>query len=123
MGSALPDGWREVCTKGHKSDHTSKCTNWICPQGRRYKEWSDVQIYFQLLNFEEDIPGVECRAENARRVIENDEEEEVTLEEKTRKEMDEKAKKAKEVKARESKRKRNIPEDESTESDEEVEQV
>jgi len=123
MGSTLPEGWQQVCTKGHTSDHSSKCSNWICPQGRRYKEWADVQAYFQLLNFEEDIPGVECRPENARRVIENDEEEEVTLEEKTKKEMDEKAKKAKEVKARESKRKRNIPEDESTESDEEVEQV
>merc|ERR1719449_514876 len=119
MGSTLPDGWQQVCTKGHTAaDHSSKCSNWICPQGRRYKEWADVQAYFQLLNFEEDIPGVECRPENARRILENDEEEEVTLEEKTKKEMDEKAKKAKEVKARESKRKRNIPEDESTESDE-----
>lgn len=109
MGSALPDGWREVCTKGHKSDHTSKCTNWICPQGRRYKEWSDVQIYFQLLNFEEDIPGVECRAENAKKALEPVEEEEVTLEEATKKEMEEKAAKNKAAKnTRESNRKRKI---------------
>jgi len=94
MGSTLPDGWQQVCTKGHAAaDHSTKCTNWICPQGRRYKEWADVQAYFQLLYFEEDISGVECRPENAKKVLEIEEEEEVTLEERTKKEMDEKAKK------------------------------
>ena len=88
-------------------------------KGRRYKDWADVQAYFQLLNFEEDIPGVECRPENGRNVVDNDEEEKVTLEEKTKKEMDDRAKKAKELKAKESKRKRNITEDESTESEKE----
>jgi len=122
MGSVLPDGWREICTKGHKSDHTSKCTNWICPQGRRYKEWSDVQIYFQLLNFEEDIPGVECRAENAKKALEPVEEEEVTLEEATKKEMEEKAAKIKSAKiSKESNRKRKISAgSESSEGDDHV---
>jgi len=126
MGSTLPDGWQQVCTKGHTAaDHSSKCTNWICPQGRRYKEWADVQAYFQLLYFEEDIPGVECRPENAKKIVENEEEEEVTLEERTKKEMDEKAKKlqGKGVKASELKRKRVGADEVSSESGEDVEQV
>jgi len=125
MGSTLPEGWQQVCTKGHTaSDHSTKCTNWICPQGRRYKEWADVQAYFQLLYFEEDIPGVECRPENAKKIVENEEEEEVTLEERTKKEMDEKAKKiqGKGVKVSELKRKRGGAHEESSESGEELEQ-
>jgi len=128
MGSTLPDGWQQVCTKGHAAaDHSTKCTNWICPQGRRYKEWADVQAYFQLLYFEEDIPGVECRPENAKKVLDIEEEEEVTLEERTKKEMDEKAKKVQGkggVKVTELKRKRRGGgDDEESSENEEVEQV
>jgi len=122
MGSVLPDGWQTVCSKGHTTDHSSKCTHWICPQGRRYKEWTDVQAYFQLLHFEDDIPGVECRPENAKKFVEPAEEEEVTLEEATKKEMDAKANKAKGTKTKENKRKRQVAEEEeSSESEEELE--
>jgi len=123
MGSVLPDGWKQVCTKGHATDHSKKCTNWICPQGRRYKEWAEVQAYFQLLYMEEDIPGLECRPENAKKFPDAEEEEEVTLEEATKKEMDEKNK-AKEVKAKELKRKRAATTaKDSTDSEDEVEAV
>jgi len=116
MGTVLPEGWEQVCTKGHQSDHSIKCSNWICPQGRRYKDWSEVQIYFQLQNMEEDIPGVECRAENAKRKQEPDDEE-VTLEEATKKEMDEKMNSIKTVK-----RKRPLAsQKESSDSEEDVE--
>jgi len=122
MGSALPEGWKQVCTKGHSTDHSTKCTHWICPQGRRYKDWSDVQAYFQLLYFEDDIPGVECRPENAKKIPDADEEEEVTLEEATKKEMEEKANKSK-GKTKETKRKRQVIQKESSGSDEEAEEV
>merc|ERR1712059_138165 len=81
------------CTKPHHGadDHGIKCTNWICPEGLRYRNWADVQAYFQLLHFEEDIPGVECRPENARRSLAEGEEE-ITLEEATNKEVEEKEK-------------------------------
>ena len=46
---------------------------------QRYKTWAEVQAYFQLLSFEDDIPGVECRAENAKLVDTADQD--VTLEE------------------------------------------
>jgi len=82
-----------------------------------------VQAYFQLLYFEEDIPGVECRPDNAKRVVENEEEEEVTLEERTKKEMDEKTKKLQGVKVSELKRKRGGAQEESSESGEDVEPV
>ena len=49
-------------------------------QGRKYRDWPEVQAYFQLQNFEEDIPGVECRAENARKYL-AEHQENVTLEE------------------------------------------
>ena len=39
-----------------------------------------MQAYFQLQNFEEDIPGLECRAENVKKHVE-DQQENVTLEE------------------------------------------
>jgi len=118
MGSVLPEGWKQVCTKGHTADHSTKCTNWICPQGRRYKDWSDVQAYFQLLYFEEDIPGLECRPENAKK-FEDVEEEEVTLEEATKKEMETKMRKAKGVK-----RKSTVtPATESSDSDVETVEV
>ena len=51
-------------------------------QGRKYRDWPEVQAYFQLQNFEVDIPGLECRPENARRDLT----ENVTLEENTKKE-------------------------------------
>merc|ERR1719427_2612658 len=118
MGSVLPEGWKQVCTKGHAADHSSKCTNWICPQGRRYKDWSDVQAYFQLLYFEDDIPGLECRPENAKK-FEDVDEEEVTLEEATKKEMEAKTRKAKGVK-----RKNTVtPAIESSDSEVEAEPV
>jgi len=86
MGSShyasLPSGWVTLCTKGHAEDHNRKCLNWISPQGRKYREWSEVQAYFQLQNFEEDLPGLECRAENVRKYLQ--EQENVTLEEATR---------------------------------------
>merc|ERR1712096_387383 len=117
-GSVLPEGWKQVCTKGHTADHSTKCTNWISPQGRRYKDWSDVQAYFQLLYFEEDIPGLECRPENAKK-FEDVEEEEVTLEEATKKEMETKMRKAKGVK-----RKSTVtPATESSDSEVEAETV
>lgn len=77
----LPPEWRQVCGKpAHgEEEHTAKCMNWICPQGQRYRTWPEVQAYFQLLSFEEDIPGVECRPENAK--LADTAEEEVTLEE------------------------------------------
>ena len=78
-------------------------------QGRRYKEWSDVQAYFQLLYFEDDIPGVECRPENAKKNADPEEEEEVTLEEAT--------------KATDSKRKRPVATQESSDSEVEAEPV
>ena len=49
-------------------------------QGRKYRDWPEVQAYFQLQNFEEDIPGLECRAENARKYL-AEHQENVTLEE------------------------------------------
>lgn len=80
---ALPTGWRQVCGKPQhtEEEHSARCLNWICPLGQRYKTWGDVQAYFQLLSFEEDIPGVECRPENARRQGETETEVDVTLEE------------------------------------------
>ena len=56
----LPAGWQTL--RGGK--------NWLCPKGRKYKEWREVQEHFQLLNFEEDIPGLECRPDNARKELE-----------------------------------------------------
>jgi len=124
MGSVLPEGWKQVCTKGHAADHSTKCTNWICPQGRRYKDWSDVQAYFQLLYFEEDIPGLECRPENAKKCQDAEEEEEVTLEEATKNEMEAKTRKAKQVKVKEVKRKRTTtPASDSSDSEVEAETV
>jgi len=82
MGTALlPSDWRQVCGKAQHGpeEHTPKCTQWICPQGQRYKTWVEVQAYFQLLSFEDDIPGVECRPENAKLVDTADQD--VTLEE------------------------------------------
>jgi len=82
MGTALlPSDWRQVCGKVQHGpeEHTPKCTQWICPQGQRYKTWAEVQAYFQLLSFEDDIPGVECRPENAKLVDTADQD--VTLEE------------------------------------------
>ena len=68
-------------------------------QGRKYKEWSEVQAYFQLLNFEEDIPGVECRGENVKRNLGEELGGEnrpgVTLEEDIKKEGDGKTKDSK----------------------------
>jgi len=80
---ALPTGWRQVCGKPQhtEEEHSARCLNWICPLGQRYKTWGDVQAYFQLLSFEEDIPGVECRPENARREGDTETEVDVTLEE------------------------------------------
>jgi len=84
MGSSfyesLPQGWKTICTKGHAEEHSRKCFNWISPQGRKYREWPEVQAYFQLQNFESDIPGLECRGEN---VLTNkpEKQENVTLEE------------------------------------------
>eukprot|EP00092_Neocalanus_flemingeri_P091987 GFUD01116706.1.p1 GENE.GFUD01116706.1~~GFUD01116706.1.p1 ORF type:complete len:290 (-),score=83.23 GFUD01116706.1:1079-1918(-) len=126
MGSVLPEGWKQVCTKGHTTEHSTRCTHWISPQGRRYKEWGDVQAYFQLLYFEEDIPGLECRPENAKKFEDVEEEEEVTLEEATKKEMEEKSKKVNEGKAKDLKRKRvvaPVKAKESSESEDEVEPV
>ena len=133
MGSVLPEGWKQVCTKGHTTEHSSKCTHWICPQvsrnnqcqflqkyfqGRRYKEWSDVQAYFQLLHFEEDIPGVECRPENAKKIpLVEDVEDEVTLEEATKKEMEDKINKTKNMKELKRKRTTNDSSDSGGEND------
>jgi len=70
----LPAGWQTL--RGGK--------NWLCPKGRKYKEWHEVQEHFQLLNFEEDIPGLECRPENARKELEKFADE-ITLEEAAKK--------------------------------------
>ena len=62
-----------------------------------------MQTYFQLMSFEEDIPGVECRPENAKRRLLDDEggSDGVTLEEAVKKEPDVKPV-VKEVKRRRS---------------------
>ena len=110
----LPDEWKTFCTKGHTDEHSKRCFNWMspkvtmkrkvnlnnylvtffklkyelidCQQGRKYREWSEVQTYFQLLNFEDDIPGVECRPENAKREL-RDLNDGVTLEEDIKKDI------------------------------------
>ena len=120
----LPEPWKTVCSKPHHTDaedHTRKCYNWISPkvgnskfkivfslpclkhQGKKYQQWSEVQTYFQLMSFEEDIPGVECRPENAKRRLleETGGSEGVTLEEDVKKEPEVKSA-AKEVKRRRS---------------------
>ena len=64
-----------------------------------------MQTYFQLLNFEEDIPGFECRPENAKRRLE-EQNDGVTLEEEIKK--DPEAKNIKETKpVKEVKRRRS----------------
>ena len=72
-------------------------------KGRKYKEWNEVQIYFQLQSFEEDIPGVECRPENAKkRLMEfNDG---VTLEEDIKREVSS----SKESEPKQIKRRRSV---------------
>ena len=64
-----------------------------------------MQTYFQLLNFEEDIPGFECRPENAKRRLE-EQNDGVTLEEEIKKDPESKnikeTKPVKEVKRRRS---------------------
>jgi len=89
--SLLPSDWRQVCGKVQHGpeEHTPKCTQWICPQGQRYKTWAEVQAYFQLLSFEDDIPGVECRPENAKLVDTADQD--VTLEEEVARKEEKKA--------------------------------
>jgi len=103
----LPNDWKTFCTKGHTDadDHTIRCHNWMSPKGRKYKEWNEVQIYFQLQSFEDDIPGVECRPENAKkRLMElNDG---VTLEEDIKKEVD--TKQLKEAESKQIKRRRSV---------------
>ena len=59
-----------------------------CTQ-QRYKTWEEVQAYFQLLNFEEEIPGVECRPENAKLIDTADQD--VTLEEEVARREEKKA--------------------------------
>ena len=49
----------------------------------------EVQAYFQLLSFEDDIPGVECRPENAKLVDTADQD--VTLEEEVARREEKKA--------------------------------
>ena len=56
---------------------------------QRYKTWVEVQAYFQLLSFEDDIPGVECRPENAKLVDTADQD--VTLEEEVARREEKKA--------------------------------
>ena len=56
---------------------------------QRYKTWTEVQAYFQLLSFEDDIPGVECRPENAKLVDTADQD--VTLEEEVARREEKKA--------------------------------
>jgi len=102
----LPEPWKTVCSKPHHTDaedHTRKCYNWISPKGKKYQQWSEVQTYFQLMSFEQDIPGVECRPENAKRRLleETGGSEGVTLEEDVKKEPEVKSA-AKEVKRRRS---------------------
>jgi len=102
----LPEPWKTVCSKPHHTDaedHTRKCYNWISPKGKKYQQWSEVQTYFQLMSFEEDIPGVECRPENAKRRLLEDAggSEGVTLEEEVKKDPEAKPG-VKEVKRRRS---------------------
>jgi len=105
----LPDEWKTFCTKGHTDEHSKRCFNWMSPKGRKYREWSEVQTYFQLLNFEDDIPGVECRPENAKRELQ-DMNDGVTLEEDIKKDPVEKAVGNSETKpTKDLKRRRSVP--------------
>ena len=72
-------------------------------QGKKYQQWSEVQTYFQLMSFEEDIPGVECRPENAKKRLleEAGGSEGVTLDEEVKKDLEAKSG-AKQVKRRRS---------------------